>query len=117
MNRLVSKKLNAVRRAGRVRSRITGTAKRPRLSVHISNLHVTAQLIDDTTGKSLVYVTTAGQKLEGNLSVKAAKAGTDIATKAKKAGIKQVVFDRGAHLYHGRIKALADAARAGGLEF
>lgn len=117
-NQLIHKLRNRAQRHARVRSVIRGTAKRPRLNVHVSNLNVTAQLIDDTTGKTLAHVTTAGQKtLKGTMTEKAAWAGNEIAAKAKAAKIKQVVFDRGGKLYHGRVAALADAARKAGLEF
>lgn len=105
-------------RKSRVRSTIYGTAKRPRLSVHISNMHVTAQLIDDESKKTLVYVSSIGQKgLESNLTKRAVWTGEEVAKKAKAAKIKSVVFDRGSKLYHGRVAALAEAARANGLEF
>jgi large subunit ribosomal protein L18 len=119
MSKQLAHKLNnRTRRQGRIRSIVSGTAKRPRLSVYISNLHVTAQLIDDTTHKSLGYVTTAGQKAaKGTMTEKAAWVGTEIAAQAKAAKVKTVVFDRGGKLYHGRVAALADAARKAGLEF
>ena len=109
--------MTAARRQGRVRSRLIGTKERPRLSVHISNSHVIAQIIDDTNGTTLSYATTVGRKFEGNMSAKAAVIGSEIAKKALKAKVSKVVFDRGAKNYHGRVKTLADAARAGGLEF
>jgi large subunit ribosomal protein L18 len=115
---LIHKIANRDRRKGRVRSIVSGTAKRPRLSVHISNLHINVQLIDDTNGKTIAYVTTVGQKsLTGTMTEKAAWAGTEIAKQATTAKIKTVVFDRGGKLYHGRVAALADAARKSGLEF
>src|SRR5665213_2061928 len=115
---LIHKLNNRARRQGRIRSVVSGTAKRPRLSVFISNMHITAQLIDDTTHKSLGYVTTVGQKAaKGTMTDKAVWVGTEIATQAKAAKIKTVVFDRGGKLYHGRVAALADAARKAGLEF
>lgn len=117
MNKLAHKLQNAARRKFRVRAAVTGTTDRPRLSVHISNQHIVAQVIDDTTGKTLAYATTVGSKAKGTMTEKAATVGTEVATKAKAAKVNKVVFDRGAHLYHGRVKALADAARAGGLEF
>lgn len=117
MNRLISKKLNAFRRANRVRATVRGTTDRPRLAVSISNLHVTAQIINDDTGKTLAYATTVGQKVSGNMVTKATWVGENIAKKAKTAKVKQVVLDRHDKKYHGRVKALADAARAGGLEF
>lgn len=117
MNRLDHKQQNAARRAHRVASKVNGTALRPRLAVHISNLHVSAQLIDDVAGKTLVSASTIGQKQSGNLTDKATQVGKDVAVKAKKLKISQVVFDRSSRKYHGRVKALADAARAEGLEF
>ena len=104
-------------RKKRNRAKIHGTSARPRLSVHISNMHITAQIVDDDTGKTLAYATTIGQKLTGTKTEKAALIGKAIADKAKKANIKSVVFDRGAKLYAGRMAALADAARKEGLEF
>ena len=109
--------MNSVFRANRTRAKIHGTAERPRLSVHISNQHITAQIINDDESKTLAYVTTDGSKLTGSKTEKAAEIGKEIATKAKKAKIKTVVFDRGAKLYAGRMAALADAARKEGLEF
>jgi len=119
MSKQLAHKLNnRARRQGRIRSIVSGTAKRPRLSVFISNLHVTAQLIDDTTHKSLGYVTTVGQKAaKGTMTEKATWVGNEIAAQAKAAKIKTVVFDRGGKLYHGRVAALAEAARKAGLEF
>ena len=117
MNRLDHKKKNAQRRAHRVRATVTGTAERPRMAVKVSNLHITVQLIDDVSGKTLAYATTVGQKLPGTMTEKAANVGVDIAKKAKKAKVSSVVFDRSSRKYHGRVKALADAARENGLEF
>jgi large subunit ribosomal protein L18 len=114
MQKLTSRLL----RKNRVRATVSGTPERPRLSVYVSNMHIHAQIVDDTTGKTLVSTTTATAKdAKGSLSEKAAWAGTNIAAKAKKANITKVVFDRNGRKYHGRLKALADAARAGGLEF
>ena len=118
MNRLEHKNKTSALRAHRVRARVRGTEERPRLSVTISNLHVSAQIIDDTKHITLVSATTVGAKsLKGTMSEKAAAIGTQIATAAKAKKISKVVFDRGDKQYHGRVKALADAARAGGLEF
>ena len=119
MSKQLAHKLhNRTQRQARIRSIISGTAKRPRLSVHISNLNITAQLIDDTAHRSLAYVTTTGQKsVKGTMTERAAWVGNEIATKAKAAKIKVVVFDRGGKLYHGRVVALAEAARKAGLEF
>ena len=119
MSKQLAHKLhNRAQRKARIRSVVTGTAKRPRLSIYISNVHVTAQLIDDTANKTLGYVTTVGQKsLKGTMTEKAVWVGEEIAKKALAAKIKVVVFDRGGKLYHGRVAALADAARKAGLEF
>lgn len=111
------KKKSAVRRANRVRAKVSGTAERPRLSVKISAMHISAQLINDNTGKTIAAATTVGQKVDGTMSVKAVWVGETLAKNAKAAKVKKVVFDKGAKKYHGRIKALAEAARAQGLEF
>jgi large subunit ribosomal protein L18 len=108
------------RRHARVRRRIVGTAARPRLAVFRSNKHITAQVIDDDAGRTLAAASTVEQTLRsasgGN--VEAARAvGALVARRAKEAGITAVVFDRGGFAYHGRVAALADAARAEGLEF
>src|SRR3546814_9618551 len=107
----LKKLLNRGLRKSRVRAKVTGTAERPRLSVTISNKHVSAQIIDDAAGKTLLASTTVGAKQEGNLSALAAWVGTDIGKKAKKAKITSVVFDRNGRQYAGRLSALADAAR------
>ncbi len=104
-------------RANRTRAKIHGTAERPRLSVNISNKHIIAQIIDDDKGITLAYATTVSSKDKGNKTELAAKIGSEIAKKAKKAKIEKVVFDRGSRLYAGRLSALADAARKEGLEF
>lgn len=117
MNNLAKKILNKNLRKARVRSKVIGTAERPRLSVTISNLHVSAQLIDDANGNTLASATTVGKKTTGSISEKAAGVGTDIAKKAIKAKITTVVFDRNGRAYAGRLKALADAARKEGLVF
>lgn len=118
MNRIAQALQSKTRRKYRVRSVVSGTAERPRLTVTISNKHISAQLIDDATHKTLAAVSTVGQKDTGaTMTDKAIKVGTDIAKKAQTVKVKTVVFDRNGKLYHGRIKALADAARAEGLEF
>ncbi|HEX5744146.1 MAG TPA: 50S ribosomal protein L18 [Candidatus Saccharimonadales bacterium] len=119
MSKQLAHKLhNRDQRKKRIRSVISGTAARPRLHVHVSNLHVTAQLIDDEAGKTLAQVTTVGQKtVNGTMTEKAAWVGGQIAAKAKSGKIKSVVYDRGGKLYHGRVAALAEAARKAGLEF
>lgn len=107
-----------LRRRLRVRSRISGTASRPRLSVTVGSRHVSAQLVDDVSGKTLATSDsrqTGASK--GNLTERAAWVGADIAVHAKKAKVTRVVFDRNGRQYHGRVKVLAEQARAGGLEF
>ena len=117
MSDLAKKLLNKSLRKNRVRSKITGTAERPRLTVTISNKHVSAQLIDDVAARTLAASTTVGTKQEGSLKDQAAYVGADIAKKAKKAKITTIVFDRNGRQYAGRLSALADAARKEGLEF
>lgn len=109
--------MNKIFRANRTRAKIHGTAERPRLTVHISNLNITAQVIDDDKQVTLAYATTVGKKLKGTKSEKAAEIGAEIAKAAKKVNINKVVFDRGSKLYAGRMSALAEAARREGLEF
>lgn len=109
--------MNKQMRAKRTRAKIHGTSERPRLSVHFSNLHITAQIIDDDKKTTLAYATTVGTKMTGTRTERAAKIGEEIAKKAKTAKVKKVVFDRGSKLYAGRLSALADAARKEGLEF
>ena len=109
-------------RHGRIRASITGTAERPRLCVRRSLSHMYAQLVDDTVGKSIVQVSTLCKELKtkANELTKAqlsTELGKLIAEKAKSTGISQVVFDRGGYVYHGRVKAVADAAREAGLNF
>jgi len=117
MNTLAKKLLNKSLRAKRVRAKITGTAERPRLTVTISNKHVSAQLIDDVAQKTLASATTVGSKITGTVVEQAAQIGTDIAKKAKKAKITTIVFDRNGRQYAQRLASLADAARKEGLEF
>jgi len=106
------------RRHARVRERISGTAECPRLNVFRSNTQIFAQIIDDVKGVTLASSSSVELKIKNGGNVEgAALVGKDIATKAKKLKIKEVVFDRGGYLYHGRVKALADAARENGLEF
>ena len=109
--------MKAINRANRTRAKLHGTADRPRLSVHISNKHITAQVINDDKKVTLAYATTVGSKITGTKTEQAAVIGKEIATKAKKAKVKSVMFDRGSKLYAGRMAALADAARKEGLEF
>jgi large subunit ribosomal protein L18 len=117
MANLAKKLLNKSLRKNRVRSKVTGTAERPRLTVTISNKHVSAQIIDDARQHTLAAATTVGTKQTGSISEQAAFVGTEIAKKAKKAKINAVVFDRNGRQYAGRLAALADAARKEGLEF
>ena len=123
MDRIRRKRLMAKKRGLRVRKKVRGTAVRPRLTVFRSLKHIYCQVIDDEEGRTLAASSTLqlqknGVALEGtgNRSA-AARIGKDIAGKAKAAGCSRVVFDRGAYRFHGRVKALADAAREGGLEF
>jgi large subunit ribosomal protein L18 len=117
MSMLAKKLLNRELRSKRVRAKITGTAERPRLTVTISNKHVSAQLIDDVAHKTLAAATTVGTKQTGTMTEQAAQIGSDIAKKAKKSKITAIVFDRNGRQYAQRLAALADAARKEGLEF
>jgi large subunit ribosomal protein L18 len=107
------------RRHRRVRAKISGTAERPRLVVHRSNRGIEAQLVDDVEGKTLAYASHIGVRkgFKGTKSEQAAEVGKQLAAAATKAGIENVVFDRSGYLYHGRVKALAEGAREGGLKF
>jgi len=108
------------RRRRRVRTSLRARAAgKPRLSVHRSGRHIYAQVIDDAAGKTLAAASTLDKDVKGTGATKdsAAAVGKTLAERAKKAGVSQVVFDRGGFLFHGRVKALADAAREGGLEF
>ena len=117
MSNLSHKLLNRTLRAARVRAKVSGTAERPRMSVTISNKHVSAQLIDDVNGKTVAASTTVGSKQTGTMTEQCAFVGADIAKKAKKKKITAVVFDRNGRKYAQRLAALADAARKEGLEF
>lgn len=117
MTDLTKKILNKSLRAARVRAKVTGTTERPRLSVTISNKHVSAQIIDDVKKKTIVSATTVGAKQTGTKTELAAFVGAEIAKKAKKSKITSVVFDRNGRQYAKRLAALADAARKEGLEF
>lgn len=103
----------------RIRRKVVGTAERPRLAVHYSNQHIYAQVIDDAAGRTLVSASTLDKSFENAASniASARNVGLLLAERAKSTNISAVVFDRGGHLYHGKIKALADAAREGGLQF
>lgn len=122
MNKLKAKQAGLRRRHTRVRGKVSGTAARPRLCVTRSNSNIYAQLVDDVAGKTLIGVSTLGPDFKatgkGGATVEGAAAvGEIIGKKAIEAGITEVVYDRGGNLYHGRIKALADGARAAGLKF
>ncbi|HLY43505.1 MAG TPA: 50S ribosomal protein L18 [Terracidiphilus sp.] len=113
-------KRNEIRKRihSRIREKLSGTAERPRLNVYRSLNHIYVQVVDDQKGETLVSASTLALKLKTGGNVAAAKEiGKAIAERAKEKGIKRVVFDRGGFLYHGRVKALADAAREAGLEF
>ena len=108
-----------IRRHKRVRKGVSGTAERPRLVVFRSNRGIEAQLVDDLAGKTLAAASSLGlaKSFKGKKVAQAAEVGKALASAAKSAGIETAVFDRGGYLYHGRVKALADAAREGGLRF
>ena len=111
------KKVNRTRRHKRVRVHVAGTQERPRLAVFRSLNHLYAQVIDDSASRTVAAASTVALKAKGNGMTQSAEVGKEIAARAKAAGVSSVVFDRGGFLYHGRIKALADAAREAGLEF
>ena len=111
------RKVNRMKRHKRVRVHVAGTPQRPRLAVFRSLNHLYAQLIDDSASRTVASASTVDLKAKGNGMAQAQEVGKAIAAKAKAAGVQTVVFDRGGFLYHGRIKALADAAREAGLEF
>lgn len=118
MIRKESKNVSRVRRHARVRAKISGTAETPRLCLYRSNKNIEAQIIDDVKGATLVASSSMALKLENGSNIEAAaQVGEDIAKKALAKGIKKVVFDRSGYVYHGRVKALAEAAREAGLEF
>ena len=107
-------------RHSRLRKKVVGTAERPRLAVHRSSRHIVAQLIDDAAGRTLAAASSLEadvRALDGDKKARATKVGELVASRAREAGVSAVVFDRGGYEYHGRIAALADAAREGGLEF
>jgi len=116
----LERRRSRTRRHARLRKKVSGTPARPRLVVNRSSRHMVAQLIDDVAGHTLAAASTLEtdvRALEGDKKAKAAKVGELLAARARDAGVTAVVFDRGGYLYHGRIAALADAAREGGLEF
>ncbi|MGW4367587.1 50S ribosomal protein L18 [Nocardia takedensis] len=115
-----TRRLSKTRRHFRLRKKIAGTTERPRLVVNRSSRHLHAQLVDDSVGRTIAAASTIEadvRAFEGDKSAKSAKVGELLAARAKAAGVEAVVFDRGGHDYHGRIAALADAAREGGLKF
>lgn len=118
MAKKLSKNDERLRRHARVRRKVSGSAERPRLNVFRSNAHIHVQIIDDVNHNTLVAVSSVSLKLENGGNIEAAKkVGTAIAELALKANITNVVFDRGGYIYHGRVKALAEAAREAGLKF
>lgn len=120
MKRMIDKDARRRRIHGRIRDRVKGTPERPRLAVFRSLHHIYAQVIDDRAGRTLVSASSAeksGAVSNGGNVAAAREVGKLVAQRAQQQGVKQVVFDRGGFLYHGRIKALADAAREAGLEF
>ncbi|HAF69542.1 MAG TPA: 50S ribosomal protein L18 [Acidimicrobiaceae bacterium] len=117
---MTSRSAQRQRRQRRVRKKITGTTSRPRLSVFRSNRHISAQIIDDENGRTVASASTSEADLRGLTTSNkeaAGKVGSLLATRAQEAGIDSVVFDRGGNKYHGRVAALADAARDAGLKF
>ena len=116
---VLTREQRRMRRRRRVRAKVRGSADRPRLSVFRSNRGVFAQLIDDDAGKTLAASSWLDlpKAFKGDKTEQAAEVGKRLAANAKKAGVESVVFDRGGYLYHGRVKALADSAREGGLSF
>lgn len=118
MNFAQNKREQRQRRHHRIRSRVFGTAERPRLAVFRSLKHISAQLIDDTSGKTIVAVSDLNMKKGKSATVAVSKeVGKLLAERARAVKLTEVVFDRGGHKYHGQVKALADGAREGGLEF
>ena len=114
------RRTSRTRRHARLRKKVAGSAERPRLAVNRSSRHIVVQLIDDLAGHTLVSASTMEadvRALEGDKKARAAKVGELVAARAREAGVTAVVFDRGGYRYHGRVAALADAAREGGLEF
>jgi|JRYG01.1.fsa_nt_gb large subunit ribosomal protein L18 len=116
MSRLHKKIASHLLRKKRVRAKVVGTADRPRVSISISNTHISAQVIDDTTHKTILAATTVGQKLKGSMTEKAAQIGKTLGANMKKAKVKQVVIDRNGRRYAGRLKAFTDALRNEGVE-
>ena len=118
IDRLAPIRQRQARRQARTRTQMARQPnQRPRLSVHISGRHIRAQVIDDRSGQTKIFVSTLKEPVIGSLTTKAEAVGKQVGQLCKKAGIEAVNFDRGRRLYHGRIKALAEAARAEGLKF
>ena len=122
MIRKSSKAVNRIKKHSRIRNRFSGTANRPRLAVFRSNAHMYAQIIDDEAKTTLVAASTTEKEVKGELEktndvAAASRVGTVIAKRALEKGITEVVFDRGGYVYHGKVQALADAAREAGLKF
>jgi len=118
MNSEVANKIhNQKQRKARIKQSLPSDAKLPRLTITVSNKHVSAQLIDDTQSITIASASSVGKKEAGNLTDKATKAGQEIAKSAKSKKIESVVLDRNGRKYHGRVKAFAEAAREGGLKF
>ena len=117
MNNAKVKRDARLRRHRRVRRRVVGTAERPRLAVFRSNKQIYAQLIDDRAGRTIAAAGSPASGGDGDKNAAATRIGTELASKAKTAGITSVVFDRGGYQYQGRVRALAEAAREGGLDF
>jgi large subunit ribosomal protein L18 len=120
--RKLSKDLHRKRIHNRVRTKVSGTTERPRLCVHRSSRHIRAQVVDDTTGRTIVSASSLDPEVRGSIkfggNVAASKVvGKVIADRARAKGVEQVVFDRGGYQYHGRVQALAEAAREAGLKF
>lgn len=118
MIKKLSRNIERLRRHQRIRAKISGTPTQPRISVYRSNANIEAQLIDDSKGITLAASSSVALKIENGGNIEAAtKVGTDLGAKAIAAGVTKVVFDRSGYIYHGRVKALAEAARAAGLKF
>jgi large subunit ribosomal protein L18 len=120
MNSAKYKRDARIKRHARVRKHVRGTAERPRLAVYRSNKHISAQVIDDRAGRTLVAASTLERDLKGGVTSNkdaARRVGRLVAQRARDAGVERVVFDRGGFLYHGRVAAVAEAAREAGLEF
>jgi large subunit ribosomal protein L18 len=112
-----AKRQGRLKRHARVRRRVVGTAERPRLAVFRSNRHIYAQVVDDAAGRTLASAGSVSLAGDGDKKAAARRVGGELAKRAKAAGVSSVIFDRGGYQYHGRVKALADAAREGGLDF